>query len=434
MAILAGGLAMRLRPMTGQMPKSLIDVAGQPFIFHQLNLLRRNGLRDVVLCVGHLGEQIQKEVGDGEKWGLRVKYVFDGPVLLGTGGALRRASPILGDAFIILYGDSYLDCDYLAIENAFRESGLSGLMTVFKNMNQWDRSNIIFENERIRCYDKANHTPKMKYIDYGLGVLQTAVLKDYSNDRSFDLAQIYQRLIANNQLAGFEMDKRFFEIGSPSGLAETRKHILEKERKNERGIMSYTHQHLKELTDIASKLDEDAIERMVALLAELRTHEGRLFFLGVGGSAANCSHAVNDFRKIVGIESYAPTDNVSEITARINDDGWASTFVEWLKGSRLSKNDMLFVFSVGGGNLEKNVSPNLVAALKYAKQIGAHVIGIVGRDGGYTAKVADACVVVPTVNAETVTPHAEAFQAVIWHLIVSHPELKMAETKWESVR
>lgn len=198
--------------------------------------------------------------------------------------------------------------------------------------------------------------------------------------------------------------------------------------------MNYTKQHLTELTEIAAKLDKAAIGRMVALLVELRAREGRLFFLGVGGSAANCSHAVNDFRKIAGIEAYAPTDNVSELTARANDDGWASIFVEWLKGSRLCKKDMLFIFSVGGGNLEKNVSPNLVAALQYAKQIGAQVIGIVGRDGGYTAKVADACVVIPTVNPETVTPHAEAFQAVIWHLMVSHPALKKAATKWESVR
>jgi D-sedoheptulose 7-phosphate isomerase len=197
--------------------------------------------------------------------------------------------------------------------------------------------------------------------------------------------------------------------------------------------MNYTHQYLTELTKIVVQLDEAAIERTVAFLADLGARDGRLFFLGVGGSAANCSHAVNDFRKIAGIEAYAPTDNVSELTARTNDDGWASVFVEWLKGSHLCNKDMLFIFSVGGGNLEKNVSPNLVAALQYAKQIGTQVIGIVGRDGGYTAKVADSCVIIPTVNPETVTPHAEAFQAVIWHLMVSHPALKKATTKWESV-
>lgn len=171
---------------------------------------------------------------------------------------------------------------------------------------------------------------------------------------------------------------------------------------------------------------------MATLLAEVKQQSGRLFFLGVGGSAGNCSHAVNDFRKIVGIESYAPTDNVSELTARTNDEGWATIFVEWLKTSKLKKEDCVFVFSVGGGNLGKNISPNLVEALKYAKTVGAKVTGVVGRDGGYTAQVADACCIIPTVNADTITPHSEAFQAVIWHLLVSHPKLKANQTKWES--
>jgi len=198
--------------------------------------------------------------------------------------------------------------------------------------------------------------------------------------------------------------------------------------------MSYPRQYLDEVGRIIAQLDVAAIERMVSLLADLRARGGRLFFLGVGGSAANCSHAVNDFRKIAGIEAYAPTDNVSELTARTNDEGWASVFVSWLKISRLQAKDMLFVFSVGGGSLEKNISPNLVRGLQYAGEVGAQVIGVVGRDGGYTARVADACVIVPTVNPETVTPHTEAFQAVIWHLLVSHPTLKSAPTKWESTR
>jgi D-sedoheptulose 7-phosphate isomerase len=196
--------------------------------------------------------------------------------------------------------------------------------------------------------------------------------------------------------------------------------------------MSYSQQYLDEATRIAAALDRDAIERVAALLADLRARGGRLFFLGVGGSAANCSHAVNDFRKIAGIEAYTPADNVSELTARTNDEGWETVFAAWLKGSRLKAADMIFVMSVGGGSLERNVSPNLVLALQYAKEVGATVTGIVGRDGGYTATVADACVIVPTVNAETVTPHAEAFQAVVWHLLVSHPALKLVQTKWES--
>jgi D-sedoheptulose 7-phosphate isomerase len=198
--------------------------------------------------------------------------------------------------------------------------------------------------------------------------------------------------------------------------------------------MSYTLQHLSEATEILGRFDTDAIERTATLLAETRARGGRLFLLGVGGSAANCSHAVNDFRKICGFEAYAPTDNVSELTARTNDEGWASVFIEWLKVSRLRKEDCVFVFSVGGGNVEKNVSPNLVSALQYAKETGATILGVVGRDGGYTAQVADACVIVPTVNPANVTPHTEAFQAVVWHLLVSHPALKVAQTKWESTK
>ncbi len=197
--------------------------------------------------------------------------------------------------------------------------------------------------------------------------------------------------------------------------------------------MSYSAQHLKETAEIVAKLDVAACEKCVQELVDVRARGGRLFILGVGGSAANASHAVNDFRKIAGIEVYAPTDNVSELTARTNDEGWASVFAEWLKVSKLSNKDCLFILSVGGGNMEKNVSPNLVAALQLAKQVGARVIGIVGKDGGYTAQVADACVIVPTVNPTNITPHSEAFQAVIWHLFVSHPNLKVNQTKWESV-
>ena len=198
--------------------------------------------------------------------------------------------------------------------------------------------------------------------------------------------------------------------------------------------MSYARQHLNEVAQIIDQIDVASIERVVDVLAATRQLGGRLFFLGVGGSAGNCSHAVNDFRKLAGFEAYAPTDNVSELTARTNDEGWETVFVGWLKGSRLRAADGLVVFSVGGGSVEKNVSPNLVRALQYAREVGATIVGVVGRDGGYTAQVADACVIVPTVNASTITPHTEAFQGVIWHLLVSHPLLKVAATKWESTR
>lgn len=197
--------------------------------------------------------------------------------------------------------------------------------------------------------------------------------------------------------------------------------------------MDYIQRHLREVLFILERLDRQSIEKMVGLLCDIKQRQGRLFFLGVGGSAGNCSHAACDFRKMAGMECYAPTDNVCELTARVNDEGWESVFVEWLKVSRFNSKDAVFVFSVGGGNLERNISPNLVLALQYAKTLGACIMGIVGRDGGFTAQVADACVMIPTVHVETETPHAEALQAVIWHLLVCHPRLKMHQTKWEAV-
>ena len=198
--------------------------------------------------------------------------------------------------------------------------------------------------------------------------------------------------------------------------------------------MTYIEKHLSETTEIIGKLDANSIEKMVTILRDCRDRKGRLFILGVGGSAANASHAVNDFRKICGFEAYAPTDNVLELTARVNDEGWDTVFLEWLKGSRVNSNDCVLVFSVGGGNQELNVSANLVHALNFCKENKVEVLGVVGRDGGHTAKMADACCVIPTVNPINVTPHTEAFHAVVWHAIVSHPVLKVSETKWETVR
>ncbi len=197
--------------------------------------------------------------------------------------------------------------------------------------------------------------------------------------------------------------------------------------------MTYTEEYLAEASEILKLINTDSIERTVGLLSALRERGGRLFFLGVGGGAGHASHAVNDFRKIAGIEAYTPSDNVSELTARVNDEGWDTTYENWLRGSRLKSSDMLFVFSVGGGDVERNISTNLVKALQYGKHVGSTVCGVVGRNGGFTAQVADACVLIPVVNPNSITPHTESFQALIWHLLVSHPGLKSAETKWESV-
>jgi len=224
-AILAGGLASRLRPITEKIPKLLVEVAGEPFFSHQIRLLHGAGLRRVVLCVGHLGDQIVAAYGDGARWGLRIDYSFDGPKLLGTGGALRRALPLLGEAFYVLYGDSYLPIDYQAVGERFLRSGRLGLMTVFENRERYDASNVWFEDGRIRVYDKRQRLPQMHHIDYGLGVFQAAAFAGYPADAPLDLSEVQKDLVARGELAGFEVAQRFYEIGSPAGLAELNLHL-----------------------------------------------------------------------------------------------------------------------------------------------------------------------------------------------------------------
>ncbi len=219
-AILAGGLATRLRPLTETIPKSLVEINGEPFLWHQLRLLRENGVERVVLCVSHLGEQVRESAGDGHKFGLQIDYSFDGPVLLGTAGALKRALPLLGEAFFVLYGDSYLPIDLRAVETAFRASGKAGLMTVYLNEGLWDTSNVEFADGRIRTYDKKHRTPRMRHIDYGLGILSAPVFERVPAGESQDLAALYQRLLAAGELAAYEAAHRFYEIGSFSGIEE----------------------------------------------------------------------------------------------------------------------------------------------------------------------------------------------------------------------
>lgn len=227
-AILAGGLATRLRPITERIPKSLVDVGGRPFAAHQIELLRRCGLTEIVFLVDYLGEMIQEALGDGARWGVRLRYVFDGPRALGTGGAIRSALPELGNSFFVLYGDSYLACDYAAIERAFFESGKAGLMTVYRNDGRWDQSNVEFADGRIVSYDKQRRTSEMRHIDYGLSVFRAAAFAGGSDDEAFDLVTVYRDLLVKNELAGFEVPTRFYEIGSPAGLEEIRAHFAEK--------------------------------------------------------------------------------------------------------------------------------------------------------------------------------------------------------------
>jgi NDP-sugar pyrophosphorylase family protein len=219
-AILAGGLATRLRPMTEKIPKALIEIAGLPFLAHQLRLLQSTGVRKIVLCLGYRGEMIEQEFQDGSRWGLKLSYSYDGPELLGTGGALRKALPLLAKNFLVLYGDSYLPIDYAEPARAFLSSGKLGLMTVFRNEGRWDTSNVSFADGVIRSYDKKQQTAGLRYIDYGLGVLNAAVFSDWVDNKAFDLADVYYDLIARNELAGYEVQQRFYEIGSPEGLTE----------------------------------------------------------------------------------------------------------------------------------------------------------------------------------------------------------------------
>jgi NDP-sugar pyrophosphorylase family protein len=229
-AILAGGLATRLRPVTSVVPKAMVEVAGKPFVAHQLELLRSRGVRRVVLCLGHLGEQVEAFVGGGSAFGLEIACSYDGDRLLGTGGALRRALPALGDGFLVLYGDSYLDCDYADVARTFVEAGTLGLMTVFRNEGRWDASNVLFRDGRILRYSKRDRSPEMEHIDYGLGALRAAAFEPYAEGAPLDLATVYEDLLGRGQLAGYEVARRFYEIGSPEGLEETRRLLSARER------------------------------------------------------------------------------------------------------------------------------------------------------------------------------------------------------------
>jgi NDP-sugar pyrophosphorylase family protein len=233
-AILAGGLATRLRPITESVPKSLMEVNGEPFVLHQLRLLQANGVRHIVLCVGHLGELVQGAVGNGSALGVQVDYSFDGPVLLGTAGAIKNALPKLGNPFFVMYGDSYLPCDYDAIARNFESAGVLGMMTVFRNEGKWDTSNVEFEAGEILAYSKTDRTPRMRYIDYGLGVFRAEAFQNFPAGKACDLAELYTQLLRRKQLAAFEVEERFYEIGSPAGLRETGEFLAARSVKQER--------------------------------------------------------------------------------------------------------------------------------------------------------------------------------------------------------
>lgn len=424
-ALLAGGRATRLGALAARTPKSLIEVAGRPFIDHQLELLRGLGVRRVALCLGHMGEQIERHVR-GRDYGLDLHVSWDGERPLGTAGALRHARSLLGRLFFVLYGDSYLEMDYRPLLQALPPSPTLAVLAVLRNEGRWERSNVRFEDGRVLRYDKRGPTEDMRHVDHGVALLRGEALSLVPPGGPADLGDLYARLAEQGALAGHEVLSRFYEIGSEQGLAETRRHLGE--------VSEHTSRYLREAAQVLSALDAPAIERMVALLAAARERGGRVFVLGVGGGAAHASHAVNDLRKLCDLEAYAPTDNVAELTARANDEGWERVFADWLRVSRLGARDVVMVFSVGGGDAERGVSANIVRALEYAKSAGAAVCGIVGRDGGAVARAAQACVIVPPLHPESVTAHTESFQALVWHLMVTHPVLKARGGKWESMR
>jgi D-sedoheptulose 7-phosphate isomerase len=429
-AILCGGQASRLGGLCARTPKSLLEVAGRPFLDHQLAMLRRQGVRRVVLCAGHLGEQIEEHVARHPPEGLRVEVSHDGPRPLGTAGALRQALPRLGPLFWVLYGDSYPDVDLGAVMAALPDEGSSelGLLTVLRNQGRWERSNALVREGRLLAYDKRAPAPEMEHCDYGLALLRQEALARVPAGACHDLADLYAELVAEGRMAACQAGRRFHEIGSPQGLEETRQFLGA-----EGAVSEHTAGYLEDARRALGRIDAAAIERMVAVLASLREQGGRLFVLGVGGGAANASHLVGDFRTVCGLEAYAPSDNAAELTARTNDEGWESAYAEWLRGSRLHAGDVVLVLSVGGGDAERSVSANLVRALEHAQRVGARICGIVGRLGGYTAQVAEACVVVPTVDRDAVTAHTEALQAVVWHLMATHPALRQRPMKWESL-
>ena len=329
--------------------------------------------------------------------------------------------------FFVIYGDSYLPCDYARRAAAFRDSGKLGLMIVYRNEGRWDTSNVEFAGGRILAYDKANRTPAMRYIDYGLGAFQRAAFDDVPADRPAIWPRCTRACCGAANWPRAKSPERFYEIGS--------------RRRVSTNSGSFSNHDVYRTVSGRGRRDPQTDLDVAAVGTP-----GGDCWPNAARAAAGCSFSAwaaarptRRTRSTISAKSAAwkptrPPTSVSELTARTNDEGWAGVFEGWLRVSRLRAADALLVFSVGGGNLEKHVSPNLVAAIEYAKTVGAKITGIVGRDGGYTAQDADACVIVPTVNAEHVTPHAEAFQAVIWHLLVTHPALKQAETKWESVK
>lgn len=390
-AILCGGKGTRLGELTANTPKSLVKVAGRPFIFWQLDLLQSLRTKRIVLCVGHLGDLLRDAVGLQYK-GQDIYYSHDGEAPRGTLGAVRKAAHLLGDEFLTLYGDSYLPCDWTPFLTAARASRKPMAQTLWKG------------------------------VDYGISYFS----HPWQHVTSLNTIRGIGELHTLASCFNYEMPSRFYQMGDPEGLREVEALLADGQT-----FQYFSSVFCGGLVRVLQKIDLFIVDGIASELAALRERKGRLFILGVGGSAANASHAVCDFRKLCDIEAYTPVDNVAELTANTNDHGWRSTFERWLRGSGMMANDCLLVLSVGGGEEEApGTSVNISFAVQYATRLGTPVIGIVGRDGGYTAKHAKHCLIVPTVREEHVTPYTESMQSVICHLLAFHPKLRVNNPRW----
>lgn len=389
-AILCGGKGTRLGALTETTPKALVRVAGRPFIEWQLDILQRQGAKNVVLCVGHLADQISKHVMGHPRAGMEIGCWMDYE-RSGQLAAIRVAVDPLGDEFLILYGDSYLDVDYEPIIEAGRRGN-------------WP-AQAVYQG-----------------VDYGITYMRREALDWFPAEATMSNLTTCKCEAGATCAIAVEMPNRFYQIGDPAGLAEVEWLLREQD--------DFANKFLAETEQVAALLDRQQINAMVEHLVMLRKRGGRLFILGNGGSAANASHFVNDARKLCDIDAYT-MENVAEITARTNDDGWRNTYAQWLRVSNMGAKDVLMILSVGGGqDVAPAVSVNIAYAVQEANRTGTVVLGVCGRDGGFTARHSTVCLLVPTVSADRVTPHTEAFQSVLTHLLVSHPRLQRQKTKW----
>lgn len=450
--LLAAGVGTRLKPLTDRIPKCLVPVDGEPVLSIWLSLCEQLGLREVLINTHHLADQVKAWASRQVGGAVRIRLAYE-PELLGSAGTVAANLDFVGDQddFFVFYADNLVRADFDALLRFHRSHDGPLTVALFHTLSP-SNSGIarLDASGHITNFEEKPAHPQSDLANAGVYIARRE-LGRFLPARGFaDFAlDVFPRLAG--EMRGFVIEGNVLDVGTPESYQETLREWPRFRRKPlpsglesgapvgrgsafEMATLNYTAQYINEALQILGKIDQSTIDRVVDLLARVRENRGRIFFLGVGGGAGHASHAVNDFRKIAQIEAYTPTDNVSELTARVNDEGWDTSYANWLRGSRLQAKDMIFVFSVGGGDAQRRISANLVRALEYAKEVRATVCGVVGRDGGYTAQVADACVVVPTVNPATVTPHTESFQAVVWHLLVSHPKLRAAEMKWESVR